>query len=373
MKIAFRRFRPDDEAAIERLNRRLAAAGLPHRLGGERPDAGEPDLDDAPLIERLFVATQDHEIRGAVWLKEQRFWCREGVVRAGWMIYPVSESLFDRRFAGVPGTLLFGLLRQQPRLMALGMGGEAGPFARLLASARWDHKLVPFWFRPVDIARCLQQVRAVRPTRPRRILADVLARSGLGRLGLAAVSRLRGSSAPSPAGKVETVERFGPWADALWERERSAYRLAAERDSRALNALYPNDFVPVTRLRVRGGGRDLGWVCVQTLDAGVSRLRDHFGGLRLGIVTDAWAGPDDATPVLDAGVRHLLDDGAELIVANLSHVAWCAAARMLGFWRGPSTLAFSWSPALTKLLSDDRDHCFLTRSDGDGPERLPPG
>jgi len=178
--IEVRQFRTGDVPAIERLNWRLAAAGLPHRVGHEDPRrSDEPRLDREPIIERLFVAAAGDEIRGGVWLKEQLSWSEGRPVRVGWAKYPVAESLIDAKAAGVPASLLFGLLRQQPHLMALGMGGHAGPFAKLLAAARWASSSLPFFFCLLHPSRVLRHLSYARTTRLQRLLADSLAYSGL--------------------------------------------------------------------------------------------------------------------------------------------------------------------------------------------------
>lgn len=370
MKIRFRRVEPGDAGAIARLNARFHAAGLEHVVGNEPAGAPEPSLDDRPIIERMFVAADDEdEIRGAVWLREQRFACREGIVRAGWMIYPLSESLIDPRFAGVPGTLLFGLRREQPRLMALGMGGDEGPFAKLLASARWHSRLVPFFFRMLRPARVLRRLSVARATAPRRIMSDVLAASGLAWLGNGIATGVQRAIEGPRGGPVRAtaVDHFEEWADEVWENSHRDYGFVAVRDAQLLEALYPADFAPLTRLRITRDGRDLGWACVQAVNAQGSWLEPHFGDLRVGILTDAFARPKDAPAVLAAGLRALLDERVDLVVTNQTHPVWCRAARGQGFWPGPSTLAFSWSPAADELIGP-AEEVHMTRSDGDGPQ-----
>lgn len=374
MKIAFRRFEPGDEAAIARSNQRLRDGGFPHEAGGEPAGAAEPSFETQPILERMFVALDGDEVRGSVWLKEQHFWTAEGELRMGWMVFPVSESLIDKRFAGIPGTLLFGLLRQQPRLMALGMGGAGGPFAKLLAGARWSSTLVPFWFHVVRPARFLRRLAPARSNAFRRLISDALSGSGLAWAGnrlLGGARRLLDARARGDA-HATPVDAFGDWADALWERSRGAYGLVAVRDARALNALYPASFDPITRLRVQRGGEDLGWVCTQSFCATGTPYQGYFGDARVGTVTDAFASPEDAVDVFDAGVRQLLSEGVDVVLTNQMHPAWCAAARAAGFWRGPSNLAFSWSPAAEKGVPGGLDSCLLTRSDCDGPMRRVP-
>jgi len=167
------------------------------------------------------------------------------------------------------------------------------------------------------------------------------------------------------------VSRFDRWADDLWEQCRDFYGFIAVRDSRALNSLYPSDLNRLTRLRVQGDGRDVGWICPRSIDAQGTWFERHFGSLKLGIITDALASPADATGVMDAGVRYLIDDGVDLVVTFQSHPAWGAAARRAGLLPGPSNCAFYRSPAVEDLIARAaaaNRYCHLTCSDGDGPE-----
>ena len=362
--------------AIERLNGRLAAAGLPHRVGRESPGQSDaPSLDHEPIVERLYVAADDEEIRGGVWLKEQVFWSAGRPVRVGWAKYLVAESLIDARAAGVPAGLLFTLLRQQPHLMGLGMGGHSGPYARILAAARWSNSSVPFFFCLIHPSRVLRHLAYARTTSARRMLADGLAHSGLAWAGnkLLAGACAAFRRRPTRGYTCSVVTRFDAWADDLWERCRDSYGFMAVRDSRALNALYPEGFRSLTRLRVQQSGRDVGWICARSIDAAGTWFEQHFGNLRIGILTDNLAQPTDATGVMQAGFQHLAEDGADVIVTYQSHPAWGTAAFNVGFLRGPSRSAFYRSPAVESLITqataEDRCH-HLTWSDGDGPEAV---
>lgn len=371
-RVEIRRFRPTDELAIAALNARLAAAGLPHQIGCEDPRlASSAGFDEYPIVERLYVASEGLEIRGGVWLKEQLFWAEGRTVVAGWAKYPVAESLVSGAAAGVPASLLFTVLHEQPCLMALGMGGHTGSFARLLAAARWSSSLVPFFFRILKPFRVLRQLSLARSTPFRRALADGLAFSGLGWTAnsvLAGIDRITHES----AGFSRTiVPRFGEWADELWARSRHAYGFAARRDSHALNSLYPGDFRALTRLRVTDGERDAGWVCVRAIDCAGTWFEHTFGHLRLGIITDGFARPADAKGVFEAGVTHLIEQNVDLIVTFQSHPAWCDAAREAGLVPGPSNCAFYRSPAVERILRRAESigrFCHLTSSDGDGPQ-----
>ena len=201
------------------------------------------------------------------------------------------------------------------------------------------------------------------------MLGDALAASGLAWLGHGVVSGLQRAilGGPRDPSTAYAVDRFEGWADDLWQAHRGRYGFLAARDTPLLETLYPGDFAPLTRLRVQRAGRDLGWVCTQALGAQGTWLEPHFGDLRVGIISDAFADPDRAAVVLGAGVRRLAADGVDLVVTNQTHPAWCAAIRKLGFWPGPSTLAFSWSPSAGESIGDPHG-VHMTRSDGDGPQ-----
>jgi len=374
--IEVREFAAGDVPSIDRLNGRLAAGGQPHRVGALDVDRVERQRREAmPIRARLYVAAEEDEIRGTVWLREQCFWSDGGAIRAGWAVYPVAESLVNGQAAGVPASLLFKLRREQPHLMALGMGGHTGSFAKLLAAARWPGSLVPFFFRILRPSRVLRRLAYARSTRVRRLVADGLAYSGAAWaannvLTAARAAVGRGTRRPSTA---TAVDRFGDWADAIWDRSRRSYGLIAFRDSGSLNALYPDDFNRLTRLRVQVHGDDIGWACVRAIDAAGTWFERQFGDLRVGIITDALAPPADATTVIDAAVRHLAADGVDLIVTFQSHPAWGEAALNAGLLRGPSNCAFYRSPSVDAVIrnaASDHRHCHLTYSDGDGPERV---
>ena len=372
MRIVVRRFQDSDLESIRRLNHRLEAGGIRHRVYPEdlsaNPDA---DLEIRPINDSLYVATDGHEIRGGTWLREQYFWVDGTRHRMGWMKYPVAESLIDPEYAGVPASMMLQLLRRQPHLMALGMGGHETPFARLLAGIGWKASSIPFLFRVVRPFRVLRGLTYLRRRRWVRAAMDLAAWSGMGwltsRLFYCTSHRVAGSSTITAA--VEP--RFTPWADGIWEACRGEYDALAIRDGRTLDRVYPLEFLDLHRLRIARAGADIGWCAAQILPVG-RELARYFGHLRVGILTDVLARPSDATAVLATGVRHLGELDVDLVITYLSHVTWIKAARRLRFLSGPSTFAFHRSPRAEELLVNGRTlatRCHLTRSDGDGPWR----
>lgn len=366
--VRFRRFEPADNLRLERLNARLPEGDVHHVVYGEQPNGRSERR--GPIRERLFVAVDD-EIRGAIWLREHRFWVGEREIVAGWAKYPVSESLIDPRYSGVPAGLLFTLLREQPHLLALGLGGHKSPFARLLGGVGWKGSTVPFQFYPVRPGRVLRQLRVGKQSRLRRILLNVAAASGLAWVG----SRLAGgwrNFLRQTAGKYDgtVVDRFGDWADRLWLLERHRYGFAAVRDSCMLNTLYPDTFKAITRLRVTKNGNDVGWVCTLRRDRRDGTGDPHFGNVALGLIADAFAAPEHALGVLSVGLLQLVEGDVDLVFSNQLHPVWVQALGSLGFLRGPSTFAFYYSPQATSLLHSDPVQTrglYLNRGDCDGP------
>lgn len=374
MTITVRRFENGDSPSIERLNRRFEDAKSPHRLYPEDLTKNPTeDLDRRPINHSLYVAVEqeDGEVRGGSWLREQYFWVAGERHRVGWMKYPVSESLVDARFAGVPASMIMQSLRRQPNLMALGMGGHDAPFARLLKGVRWSSSTIPFFFRIVRPFKVLRRLEYGRRRLWLRAAMDLAAWSGAGWLGHRVFSAT-GYRVPRPPAVNATVERrFIPWADPIWLACRDAYPALAARDGRTLDYLYYTSALGLERIRVSRDGTDLGWVVVQVMTGHAAA--GYFGDLSVGVVTDALARPEDALDVLGAGCRHLEGRGVDIVITNFSHTAWIHAARRLRFLQGPSTFAFYRSPRADKLLLAGEPlerRCHLTRSDGDGPKGL---
>lgn len=369
MTIRIRRFEPGDLPAIERLNARLAERGITDRVGREQPMQPSEERGD-PVSRELFVAVDGDEVRGGVWLHEHQFRHRSETIRAGWLKYPVAESLIDRTYAGVPGALLFALMRRQPNLMALGMGDTAAPLARLLAGMGWSLTSVPFHLTPVRAARLFRYLPHLRRSRVMAAASGIAARTGAAAAVCAPLSIVRrvGSSVAAHGVSTHVVAEFGDWTDALWLRCREHYGFIARRDAAMLNQFYPANFRSLTRLRLKRRGEDIGWMCVTLSDAG--RAAD-FGGLRVGLLVDGFGNPDDARAILAAGMQFLAAQGADLIVTNQLHRSWREPLRHLGFIQRPSNFVFAVSKPLTALLAAETagQDIFLNRGDCDGPPR----
>lgn len=364
MPIVLRRFQSGDADSIERFNARMAAGDSPHRLYPEdlsrNPTA---DLDIRPINDSLYVVADEPEVRGGTWLREQYFWVQGERHRVGWMKYAIAESLIDAKYSTVPLIMVRSLLLQQPRLLALGMGGHDTPFSRLLSAVKWQSSTVPFFFHVFRPFRVLRGLEFLRQRTWMRTAMDLAAWSGAGWMANTLFQATSFSRAEARGTKAIPEPMFTPWADAVWERCRGDYRALAVRDSRSLDQRYSSPQPGIHRLRIEREGSDIGWVCAQLSES--AELAAYFGDLRVGVLVDMLAHTSDAGAVLRAGLGYLRALGTDIVVTNVSHEAWTTAARRLRFLEGPSTLAFYRSPQADVLMADGADltQCHFTRGD----------
>lgn len=349
--IAVRRFLASDLPAIERLNRRLAAGGAPNVVYGESPaEAG--DRQTLPR-ERLFVAAHGDEIRGAVYLREAPLAVDGVASTVGWVKYPVAESLVDRDYASVPAALILHLTRLQPRLLAVGLGGHAGPFAQLLARFRWTGDIVPTFILPLNVARVVTALPHLRRTRGRRAATGLLRWTGAAWLAGQLLPARTGRRARMLAGTatVAAEEAFSDWADAVWTEAHRAYPIGLVRDAAWLRWMYPVGSPGVRRLRVREGDRTVGWAVTQIADLREAGDASPYGPLVLGTLHDAFGPPEHAARIVGSAVGSLLDQGADIIVAQHTHPGWQQALRDAGFVAGPETFACYRSPPVESAIA----------------------
>jgi hypothetical protein len=361
--VKVRRFEDRDRAPIARLNQRLSAANVVEVVYPE----GDEQRRDAVIRERLFVAEDGDEIRGGVWLKEQNFRIGGEDLSCGWLKYPVAESLIDPRFSGIPGSLIIQCLREQPRLMALGLGGHATPLARILKALKWTGISVPMLVRFVRPGRSLRELAPMRSGRGRRVAAAVLGGSGLAWLGVQlwnAIARIRGGKRDDSYA-AEPCDALGAWADDVWLAARDAYDLIAARDLETAEAMTPRS-PDVQRLRVRRHGKDVGWAVVLRHDFSVGAPDPNFGRLKVCLIADCMAAPEHARGVMSATLDVLLHGDVDLVFSNQLHGTWVAALRALGFVTVPSNFAFYASPRALPA-GTDLGRCHINRGDCDGP------
>jgi hypothetical protein len=363
-------YTPDRVADVAAFNQRMHDGGTGWGWYEHAEDEWLPRRPGIKVWREHFLAVEDAStVRGAYALKPHEWWIRgEPVLVTDWQ-GPVSEGLLSRRYNTLGLRLIRDMLKRYPLLYSWGHGGDEASMLQMLRSLKWLIHPTPFCLRVLKPFRFLRLNRYLRSTPGRRLGLDLLAFSGVGWIGAklmhAALSRkARGGSGV----ETERVDRFGPWADELWQRCKGQYSVIGLRDAATMNAMLPEGGWPdCIRLRVRRGGAEVGWVVVMDH---VLEDDPRFGDLRVGSVIDCLASLDDADAVIGAANRFLVGRGVDLIASNQSHPRWAAAFASNGYVVLPGRRYFAASPELQKALEpfdETRKGLHLTNLDGHGP------
>ena len=217
----------------------------------------------------------------------------------------------------------------------------------------------------------MRNIRYLRRSPARCFLFDLLASSGLGWGAIKLRQRLSGSpQARKALIEVESVERFGDWADNLWEESKPGFALSAVRDCATLNILYPDADNRFIRLRIAIAGKMIGWVVLL-----VTRMCENkfFGNMTVATVADGLALSGYEREVVAAATGYVANKNVDMIVTNQSHENWRFAFEASGFLHGPSNFIFAASPKLAARLEPFENtlgRIHLNRGDGDGPIHL---
>ena len=372
MAIRIRRFEPGDATAIERLNARFEEKGITDRVYSESHTTPAESRGDAMSQELYVAADSDGEVRGGVWLHEHQFYSKGTPFRAGWLKYPVGESLINREYGGVPGAMLMTMMRRQPEIMALGMGQRTAPFTQLLASLGWNIVDVPFFVSAIRPGRMLRYLPMLRQRMLIKPAATLVSFTGIPNAAMAPLSIRRRVTTRKLLRDVAVhpEKEFGTWADDTWADARDRYGFVARRDAAMLNLFYRN-FPHVTRLRVTRAGKNIGWVCTTVAEPTSEDKPGEFGNLCVGMIADGFGTPENAPALLAAATRYLQERGADLVVTNQMHPAWTAPLKALGFIRRPTNFFFGFSKKIAARLSGEIEAggVLLNRGDCDGPPR----
>ena len=371
MRISFENYAPEHIPAalafnerLQRLSPRKEHGVAAHPVQGRfAPSAGNR------VWEEYYLGLEGDDVRGGYILRRLPFWVNGAEQEVGFCYAPVSEGLWEKRYAMVAVQLLRDALRRTPKMFCLGMGGWDNPLPKMLQALKWSFREVPFLFRVCRASRFLREIRPLRTSRLRSLAADIGALTGAGALTIGAMQRMRG--APGSRG-VEPSEEpaFDSWVDEVWARGRDGYALAQIRTLDVLELLYPVSDPRFLRLRIHRGGRDIGWAVMFD-----TPMQDdqYFGNLRVGTIIDGFAHPDDAATVVVAAAGYLQDRGVDLIISNQAHQAWVSGLDRAGFLQGPSNFLFAGSREFAGILDPfepSMDRAHLNRGDGDGPIHL---
>ncbi len=361
------------KAAVLEFIQRMKEGGSSWGYYVEPEDSWLPERPGVPVWREHYLAVEDGtDVRGGYALKLQSCWLRGESATVCDYQGPVSEGIIDPRYSMLALRMMRDMERRQPLLYSWGHGGEDQMVLQILRKLGWWLHQTPICVRVLRPSRFLHRNAWLRTTAARRVGLDLLAASGVGWLGFTAVHGalgLRGHR--RGAIEVEPVERFGAWADELFERCKQRYSLVATRDAANMNALLPQGAWPRgIALRVARGGETIGFAVVMDTEMTGDR---RFGDLRVGSIIDCFGLPEDAPDVIGAGFDYLQRRGVDLVVSNQSHPAWSGALALHGFAVLPGRRTFAASPALRKALEpvgSTSTGIHLTNLDGHGPHAL---
>jgi hypothetical protein len=364
-------FKASHEPAVRAFNARMRAAGallfpLPETAPAPNPNTPTPGIEF-----RHFVVVDDAgEIRGGYFIRSQPFYIRGEVHSVGHYQAPLSEGIVDKRYAAVGGAMLAHALEQQPFLFAMGMGGVDRPLPRMLRALGWAILETPFYFLVLNGKRFLCNIGPLRRTPERRMVADILAFSGLGGLALKAIQGARTRSRSDGRYRRQPIQEFSAWADRIWAETASQYSLSAVRSADYLRFIYPRTETVYYGVQLTEADRPAGWV--QMLDCHL-RDRSYFGGMRVAALVDGLGPPAAVPSLVYSGVAAAGERNADVVICNQMHHDWTSALQAAGFWRGPSNYLLALSKGLRKLvdpLEEALPRIHFNRGDGDGRVNL---
>ena len=362
------RFTPERVAAVQAFNRRLTAAGAHWRFPEDPVPSWLPRTEHIPVFQEYFLLTQGEHVRGGYVLRRQEASFRGTMMPVGSPYWLLSEGTIDRAYAPVARQLLADAMRREPMLFTVGLEGEDTPIARLLRALGWQLGVAPFLFKVLNGSRFLREVRYLRSTRLREWLLDLAAVSGAGRAG----ARLLDLTLTRRPGRgrgvaAEVVDEFHGWTDEVWRSCAKKYSFVGARHSRVLNHVFPRGKPGLVRVKVTARGEPVGYAVVRDVQ---TPGHEHFGGMRVGIILDCLADPEDAHAVIWSAAEVLQHRGVDLVFSNQTHPAWCSALRRAGFLPGPSRFVFARSRPLSEILAREDPTTravHVNRGDGDFP------
>jgi hypothetical protein len=369
------RFAADDDIpAVARFNQRLREGGRGEdqiNVSPSLPGEARYRPADFPVYRRMMIAEDGREVRAAVMLYHNNIFIHGKKRDCCWMDMPISEGIIDHRYSLAIVKLVKAALGYEPFLMSTGAGPVDKVSFQILTKLNWRNRVVPFFFYPIKVTKVLLGLSYFKEHAKLRYGALLGAYSGLG-AGLSGLLALSRRIAPCLSGYEYSMEKaFDDWADRIFEDCLPDYGVAMRSDATTLNILYPPDKPGLTRLRVRrkgakngagqgagldvgqgagqGAGQNAGWILVAS-----KRMENnhYFGDLKVGTLVDGFGRAADAPALVAAGIDHLAEAGADIIVANFSHEAWVKACRRSGMLAGPESYYHFVSPGGSPLFED---------------------
>jgi hypothetical protein len=364
MPLSLEVYEPRHIPAAMEFNKRLLSSGIDRAfLIAEHPARFDPSL---PISSESRVVVDGENIRGGYILQWRDFWIGGEPRRVCAIQTPISEGIVDRRYAATGVHMVRHALSINPLLYAVGMGGVDSPLPRMLKAFGFTVTSVPFVFRVNQPGRFLGNIEHLRTSAFRRLALDLMRFSGLGWFGERAWHTLCSARYRDNSVRFQQVSSLDGAADEVWERSRGDYAFMAVRNASMLRLLFPSGDRRYQRIDISRGGERIGWgIVLQKTMTG----NKYFGDMKIGVIADCLARPNDAPAVIQAAADYLAGTGVDMTLANFQHPAWMEGCRKAGFLTGPSNHAFTMSQKLSQLPPNAGQllkNLHLTRSDSDG-------
>ena len=364
MKIAVEPFRPEHEAAAAAFNRRMRDGCAPTAF--VLPARASTVAMGSATLTNYVAVDSNGDLRGGML-------CQEHPAIAGGCVQPVvslqspvSEGIIDRRFAFVAPQMIRHLVRLKPLAFAVGMGSADAPLPRVLQALGWRLHAVPFFFRLLDVARCLRELRPLRETRARRLAAAFATRTGIAAIGTAVAHRVPADvRRETHRFQSEPVKSWSGWADAVWQGFAGAASFGVCRTSGVLPFLYRDAGRTVRAWRLTRDGAPEGWFALAIARQSGS---PYFGDLTVATLADCVGTPAAIRAGLALAVEQARAAGADLVITNQMHRLLQESCLAAGWRRGPSNFLLGTSPLLSAAF--DAPRAYITRRDGDGLTNL---
>lgn len=358
----------EHETMVKAMNARLAAGGSTWAFYDyAAPRWAAPG--QTPHAARSFYLALDDagSVHGGYVLKVQTFLANGVEIEAATLQGPVSEGLVDPRFSMLGMRMVRDMERRMPLLFAWG-GTEK--LTGVLKGLGWSDFTGALATKVLRADRLLKLMPQIRKRAVLRVSADILTASGLarvlGNIVHGSMGLVAGGSGPRLA--VVEEDRFGPWADQVWQAAKGHYGFIAVRDAQSMNVLALRDDWPnAIILRMEHQGRTVGWAAVRdtTFPEG-----HRFAGLRIGSIIDSLAEPGFEAGVIEAATRSLAARGVDATMSVYTHRDWLRGFRRAGYFVQPNRRPANTAPAMTEILSKvpgGPQSYHLTPLDGDGP------
>jgi hypothetical protein len=141
---------------VKDFNRRLEEGGDIHRFPESPVPTWLPHIPGVNLFQEYFVASDEEAVRGGYIIKYQDFYFNGIKKKTGCLQLPLSEGIIDKRFSNLGVQLIFDALEKEPHMFALGIGSYNESYAQFLLKLKWQHYLVPFFFKILNPIRIIK-------------------------------------------------------------------------------------------------------------------------------------------------------------------------------------------------------------------------